>query len=201
VTNRIGAVVMAAGSSSRLGTPKQVLPFGTGTLLENSVSAALNGRCSPVIVVTGAYAQQSEEAIRGLDVHTVFNLYWERGMASTIRVGIEQLLQVSPLVDACVLMVCDQPHVSAEIITRLIDTHQRTSSSVIASAYAGTFGVPALFDRSLFAELMALEGKDGAKQVMIRHRSQIQLVPFPDGAVDVDIVSDVAALATIARQT
>lgn len=190
----IGAVILAAGSSSRLGKPKQVLRLGDGTLLRHSALAALRGGCSPVVVVTGAYAEECSSAVHGLDVRIIFNRHWERGMASSVRSGIEALVQLAPRTAAVVLMVCDQPYISGDVISRIIAAHLATDSTVIASTYAGTFGVPALFTKSLFNELTHLKGNAGAKHVIMQYATETHFVSFPGGEVDVDTADDLVAL-------
>jgi molybdenum cofactor cytidylyltransferase len=194
VTGGVGAVILAAGSSSRLGSPKQVLPFRGTSLLRRAALAALGAGCSPVLVVTGAWAELSRRELEGLDVREVFNPRWETGMASSIAAGIEGLLGADPDAAAAVLLLCDQPHVTAGVVSGLVAAHRATPGPVIASAYGGSFGVPALFSRPLFAELARLEGGAGAKQVIQRYASEAQFLPFPGGEVDVDTRDDVSRL-------
>lgn len=190
----IGAVILAAGASSRMGPPKQSLTFAGQSLLRRAVHAALNAQCAPVVVVTGAHAEASRRELDGLDVREAFNAEWATGMASSIRTGVEGLLASDPDATAIVLALCDQPHVTAEVISQLIETYRHTHAPVIASSYAGTFGVPALFSRSLFRDLASIEGAGGAKQLIEKHAANAQFVPFPGGAVDVDTPADFAGL-------
>jgi molybdenum cofactor cytidylyltransferase len=192
---RIGAVILAAGSSSRMGSPKQVLQFRGKSLLRHAALAALDAGCSPVIVVTGANAELSRRELDGLDVREALNPRWETGMASSIGAGLEGLLGADPEADAAVLMLCDQPHVTAEIISGLAAAHRVTGRPVIASTYGGSFGVPALFGRPLFAELVRLGGGAGAKQVIQRYASEAHFLPFPGGEVDVDTPDDFSRLS------
>ena len=191
---RVGAVILAAGSSSRMGVPKQTLRFRGQSMLRRAALAALGAGCRPVVVVTGAHAEQSRVELRGLDVVEVVNDLWESGMASSVRAGVEGLVGADPEAAAAVLMLCDQPHVTAEVIDALVATHRATGSPVIASAYGGSFGVPALFGRALFAELARLEGAAGAKQVIKRHAAEAHLLPFRGGEVDVDTPDDFSRL-------
>jgi molybdenum cofactor cytidylyltransferase len=108
----VGAVVLAAGSSSRMGRPKQIIQFRGESLLRRAALAALAGGCSPVVVVTGAYAELSQCELDGLDVREVFNPRWQTGMASSIRVGLNTLLAADTNASAAVFLPCDQPHIS-----------------------------------------------------------------------------------------
>jgi molybdenum cofactor cytidylyltransferase len=188
----IGAVVLAAGSSSRMGRPKQVLQLQGQSLLRRASVAALDGGCSPVIVVTGAYAELSSSELQGLEVREAFNPEWHTGMASSIRTGLGDLLAAEPGVAAAVFLLCDQPRVTGDTIAGLIAAYGGSRKPVIASSYAGSVGVPALFGRSLFAELMGLQGSAGAKHVIEESASDVHLVPFPGGEVDLDTPDDVS---------
>lgn len=190
----VGAVILAAGSSSRMGSPKQVLQFEGNSLLSRAALAALGAACNPVVVVTGAHAELCRRELDQLDVREAFNPDWETGMASSIRAGIDGLVSVKPEVAAVVLLLCDQPHVTTEIVSSLVAAHQATGRPVIASTYGGSFGVPALFSRTLFPELARLEGTSGAKEIIGRHASVTHFLPFPAGEVDVDTPHDFSCL-------
>lgn len=190
----VGAVVLAAGSSSRMGRPKQTLQVRGESLLRRAALAALGAGCHPVIVVTGAHREMSRGEVKGLDVREVLNAIWETGMASSIRAGMEGLVSADADVAAVVLMLCDQPHVTAEVISGLVTAHHATGRSIVASTYGGSFGVPALFSRRLFAELAGLKGAGGAKEVIKRHAAETHFLPFPCGEMDVDTPDDFSRL-------
>jgi molybdenum cofactor cytidylyltransferase len=178
-----------------MGSPKQTLSYRGESLLRRAALAALGAGCRPVVVVTGAHAELSRRELDGLDVLEVLNTFWETGMASSVRAGVEGLLGADADADAVVLMLCDQPHVTAEVISGLVAAHRATRSPVVASSYGGSVGVPAIFGRALFAELAGLEGAAGAKQVIKRHASEAHLLPFPNGEVDVDTPDDFSRLS------
>lgn len=193
----VGAVILAAGSSSRMGSPKQTLQFEGNSLLRRAALAALCAACSPVVVVTGAHAEQCRRELDQLDVREAFNPDWETGMASSIREGIEDLVSMKPDAAAAVLLLCDQPHVTSDIISSLIAAHQATGKPVTASAYGGSFGVPALFSRKLFTELTQLQGMSGAKEIIKRHATEAHFLSFPEGEVDVDTPHDFSRLLAL----
>ncbi|MGH9941012.1 MAG: nucleotidyltransferase family protein [Pyrinomonadaceae bacterium] len=193
----VGAVILAAGSSSRMGSPKQTLQYRGESLLRRAALAALGAAgCRPVIVVTGANTEMSRRELDGLDVREVLNTRWETGMASSVRAGVEGLVSADPDAVAAVFMLCDQPHVTADVISGLVAAHRATGRPVVASTYGGSFGVPAVFDRTLFGELAGLEGAAGAKQVIKRHASEAHFLPFDEGEVDVDTPDDFLRLTT-----
>lgn len=190
----VGAIVLAAGSSSRMGSPKQTLQFRGESLLRRAALAALGAGCRPVIVVTGAHAELSRRELDGLDVREVLNPLWETGMASSVRAGVEGLVREEADVEAVVLLLCDQPHVNADVVAGLVAAHRANGCPVVASTYGGSLGVPALFGRALFGELAQLEGAAGAKQVIKRHAASARFLPFPSGEVDVDTPDDFSRL-------
>lgn len=177
-----------------MGRPKQTLRFRGESLLRRAARAALGAGCRPVVVVTGANAELSRRELDGLDVREVWNPRWEAGMGSSIRAGVEGLVGADANTEAAVLLLCDQPHVTAAVISGLVAAHRATGKPVVASTYGGGFGAPALFSRTLFAELARLEGAAGAKQVIKRHAAEAHFLPFPRGEVDVDTPDDLSRL-------
>lgn len=192
----VGAVILAAGSSSRMGRPKQTLQFQGMSLLRRAAIAALDATCRPVVVVTGAHADLSRRELDQLEVREAFNPDWQTGMGSSVRTGIEALTSIDPNVAAAVLLLCDQPHVTSDVVSRLIAAHHTTGRPVTASAYGESFGVPALFSRTLFTDLTQLAGSSGAKEIIKRHASEAHFLPFPEGEVDVDTPDDFSCLIT-----
>ena len=184
--SHIGAVILAAGASSRMGRPKQLLLYEGRTFIRRAAVAALQSGCAPVIVVTGANADEITREIDGLHVAVAQNNQWESGLASSIRRGVEALVAVEPSIAAAVLLLCDQPLVTAAVITDLMSAYRMTRKPLIASSYGETAGVPALFDKCFFAELMQLGGTAGAKGLIERHSNETTRVPFAGGVVDID---------------
>ena len=193
-TTNVGAVILAAGSSSRLGRPKQTLQFQGTSLLKRATLAALDAPCRPIVVVTGAHGELSRRELDQLDVHEAFNPDWQTGMGSSVRTGIERLLSIDADVTAAVLLLCDQPHVTADVVSRLLEAYHTTGRPLIASTYGESFGVPALFSRALFPELTQLAGSSGAKEIIKRYASEAHFLLFPEGEVDVDTPDDLSSL-------
>lgn len=182
----IGAVVLAAGGSSRMGRPKQLLRLGGTSLLRRTVDAALEAGCRPVVVVLGAEAGRSRAEVDGLPVNVVVNEEWREGMASSIRAGIEALIEADLRVAAALLLVCDQPRLSGALLRRVCERFDGRAGRCVACAYAGTVGVPALFERALFDRLARLEGDRGAKELLHQAGDDLLTVPWPDGALEID---------------
>ena len=190
----IGIIILAAGGSRRLGIPKQLVRFNGETLLHRIVREAMSSGCSPVVVVLGDGSESLQGELTGFDILIVTNPHWERGMGSSLKCGLKALIKSSPLVDAAIICVCDQPFVSAEIIDELASSFRRTSRSVVASGYEQTVGVPALFSRQMFHALLAIDDASGAKQIISSRDAEI--IPFPAGSCDIDIPADVERLTS-----
>lgn len=190
----IGIVILAAGASTRMGTPKQLLRYQERSLLRHTVEVAIASVCQPIVVVLGAYAQLIQPEISQLPVQIVENLQWNKGMSSSIEVGIQALKTSHPEVEAVILTLCDQPFISTEIIDRLALTYHSTNQPIIACEYAETLGVPALFSDRLFSELMTLNGSEGAKQIIKKHSQEVFSISFPEGATDIDTPTEYADL-------
>lgn len=187
-----GLVLLAAGRSARMGTPKQLLRFGGRSLLRGAAEEALASGCSPVVVVLGAFARRLKLELAELPVRIVTNEAWREGMGGSIRVGMDALLSQpdGDPVDAAVLMVCDQPFCTATHLRRLVVCHQQLKGAAVASSYGGVRGVPALFSRPLFAELLELRGPEGARRILQSHAYETWEIPFPAGAMDIDTPKD-----------
>ena len=187
---RIGAVILAAGGSSRFGQPKQLIPFRGKSLIRRTVDAASQAGCSPVVVVIGRDDEKLRRELNHAGVVTVENAQWQRGIGSSIRCGIHGLINSSADIEATVLLVCDQPAVDVRVIERLIDLRETTGKSIVASSYADTLGVPALFSRSVFEELLSLGDKAGAKSIVLKSLGRVASSPFPEGQFDIDTRED-----------
>lgn len=191
----VGLLLLAAGSSSRLARPKQLLPYQGQTLLRHAAEVAAASPCRPLVLVTGALHDELLPEIEELPFHVVRNDSWADGMGGSIAAGLAELEAASeePRVDAVVVMLCDQPLVSEEVIGQLIVQFQATHQPVVASAYAGTQGVPALFGREIFPQLLALRGASGARELLQQY-NHLPTIDFPGGATDVDTEAQYAAL-------
>ena len=190
----IGIVILAAGASTRMGTPKQLLRYQGRSLLRHTIEVAIASVCQPIIVVLGAYAQLIKPDISQLSIQIVENLQWNKGMCSSIKVGIQKLKTSYPEVEAVIVTLCDQPFISTEIINQLALAYHSTSQPIIACEYAETLGVPALFSDRLFSELMTLIGGEGAKQIIKKHSQEVFSIFFPEGATDIDTPKEYADL-------
>ncbi|MGH7981594.1 MAG: nucleotidyltransferase family protein [Candidatus Udaeobacter sp.] len=189
-SKNIGAVILAAGGSSRFGQLKQLVPFRGKTLLRRIVDAASAAGCSPVVVVTGSNEEKIDDELQQSDVIKIQNTNWQRGIGSSIRTGVQVVIDRVPSVEAIILLVCDQPLVEADTIQRVITLRKNTNRRIVASSYAGTLGVPALFGRSFFCELLSIDDEAGAKSVILRNGDCVAQLEVPEGEIDVDTWED-----------
>ncbi len=183
-----GAVVLAAGAASRMGRPKQTLLFDGEPLVARAVRAACAAGCSPVIVVLGAHAAAVRRAACPLAASFVENPRWSDGLGGSITAGLAAARNAGSVF----LLLADQPFVDAAILVRLRSALASSGLAAAACRYGGAVGAPALFRRTLFGELSALEGDEGARRVLVRDPGRVALVDFPPGAVDVDTPEDAA---------
>ncbi len=192
----VPVIVLAAGAATRMGSPKQTLPWHGESLVRRAARCAADAASpAPAVVVTGAHAHAVAAELNGLSMLQTFHPDWADGMASSIRAGLTALSGVAPGDwPAVVIMTCDQPFVDTGLLRALMVHWERTAAAVVATGYAGTAGVPALFSRTLFGELQALQGKGGAKTVIARHASAADVIDFAPAAIDVDSPADYAAL-------
>src|ERR1700730_6329027 len=188
--SNIGAVILAAGKSSRLGQPKQLLQFRGKTLVRRIVDAARESGCSPLVVVLGSDKEKIARELEQTNAVIVENSNWNNGIGTSIRSAVQHLIDIAPNMEAIVLLVCDQPLVDAHTIEHLIALGEKTKRAIVASSYAGTLGVPALFDRSCTEELLRLDDASGAKPIILLNHDRVAEFFFPEGKIDIDIAAD-----------
>lgn len=192
--NKTGIIILAAGNSSRLGRPKQLLEYKESTLLKNTISEALKVENSLVIVVTGSNHDLIEKELNLPEVTFAFNSDWENGMSSSIVKGIKELLLLNPDCEQCILAVCDQPFVTNAVFENLITQANKTKKGIAASAYSQTLGTPVLFRKKYFQELLELKGQEGAKKLIKKYTEDVVSVLFEKGNIDIDTEEDYSKL-------
>lgn len=185
---KCGLILLAAGGSTRMGEPKQLMDYHGKPLVRHAVDTALASACRPVIVVLGANAGAISEVVRDLPVETVTNLCWSEGMGTSIQAGGRAA--AGRELDGVILALADQPLVTAEIYNQLVAQHEMTGKPIVTSEYAGTVGVPVLFAREYFPHLLALRPEQGCKGVILAHEASALRISFPEAETDVDTPVD-----------
>ena len=187
----IAAIILAAGSSSRMGDGrhKLLLPLGSRAVLTHVVSAALASQAQPIIVVLGHQAEQVRASISEYTLHPALTLIenpdYLQGMSSSLHAGIRALM--TDHIDGAIILLGDQPLMTPQIIDRLIETKRTTGQPIIAPLYSGKRGNPVLFDAILFPELLGVTGDEGGRRVIERHRQEIATVEVTDAMASYDV--------------
>lgn len=189
--NKPGAIVLAAGQSSRMGQPKQLIPWKGLPLVVRAVRAARQAGANPVWVVTGAHAEQVESLLDAESVEFVPNRNFSLGIGSSITAGFEAVAHCSTI-DTVFLLLCDQPAVHPNLLLRMQRTALTSGKGLVACAYAGTMGPPLLVARRFFGFFAATSPESGAKRVLEQNPADLELVPFEAGARDLDRPEDLA---------
>lgn len=179
----IAAVVLAAGTSSRLGTPKQLLPYHGRPVLAAAVQNLMDSPVDCVLVVLGHRAGEVAAALKGFPVEMVVNSRYATGQASSIKAGLAAL---GGGAEAALFALGDQPLVKPGTIKMLVEGY-RAGGGIVAPFYRGRRGNPVLFDRRFFNEMDFLEGDTGAREIMGKHPECFSRIDVPDPGVLLDI--------------
>ena len=192
----IVGIVLAAGQSSRLGRPKQLLPLMGEPIIRHIIRRALASSLDEVVLVVGHQWAAIAAAVTDLPVRIVPNPEAARGQSTSVRAGLASL---PPETEAAVFLLGDQPGVEQGVIDALITTWRDSGAPVVAPRYADGLGNPVLFDRRVFAELAALEGDVGARLIVRAHEAAGDLLLLSvdrSAPPDIDTDEDYAALVT-----
>jgi 4-nitrophenyl phosphatase len=193
--NQVAVIILAAGGSSRFGRPKQLLDWGGVPLLAHAVDIALDSGLGPVVVVLGCQAQAARAALGARTalgarpVQMVMNWRWEEGLSTSVQAGLAAL---PPETEAAILMQCDQPLLTANLLQALAACCEEAGAAIVHPTCAGRRGTPTLFSRSLFPELAAVTGDVGGRVVIARHPEAVATVEAidPDALADIDTPAD-----------
>ena len=178
----IAGIILAGGESTRFGQPKQLLDWRGEPFVRAVAKTALKAGLSPVVVVTGANAEEITTAVCDLPVAISHNQEWQSGQASSIKAGIAS---VRSQVGAALFLLADQPQITPPIIHALMDEHASTLSPIIAPLILDQRGNPVLFDRVTFRDLLKLEGDVGGRGIFSKHR--VNYLPWHDDALLLDV--------------
>lgn len=190
------AIILAAGESARLGTPKQLLRFQGISLVRRAVASAHDAGYSPVLVVTGANAPLIEAELEGTVAVAVYNGDWKEGMASSIRAGCAELQRLGDSLsrrDGVLLLPCDLPFVTAAQLRQMGEA-QAGTNVIVAAEYDGHLGPPVLFGLDYMGELVRLAPGGGARSILERHPACITRFALPEAARDIDTEADLQTL-------
>ncbi len=191
----VAAIILAAGASRRLGQPKQLLLLGGEMMIERTIRLANEAGAAPVITVLGAYHEVIREAVRLSNFTPVINSAWEQGISSSIQAGLAAVEESDPQTAGVLILACDQPRLSAEHLRAMLAAFcAQAAPSIVASAYGGILGIPAVFPRKVFPPLRALRGDKGARSLLLQPPCPLVALTFPGGEIDIDLPADMAHL-------
>lgn len=188
--SNIAVVVLAAGSSSRLGHPKQLVDYRGKNLLQHHIDVLNSKEFGVKVLILGASKTEIEQKINPHNFTIVENKEWEEGIASSIRAGVKAV-QGEANIERILITVCDQPYIDKQILDRLVDA---SKSEIVASSYGSRLGVPAMFAKNYFSKLLALKGDEGAKRIILNEMDKVAQIKFPHGEFDIDTPSDLDEL-------
>ena len=187
---KTGAAILAAGASTRLGAPKQLLDFRGRPLLQHILDQAQPLPLAVSVLVLGAHAAEIRAAVSPGLFRVVVNEQWQEGIASSIRAAVTEALAACPDLENLLFLLSDQPFVTTQILSELLDLQAQSGLSIAACRYGDTLGVPAVFSKKMFPELLLLQGDNGAGRLIRQHAVEVAALPFHAGAVDVDTEED-----------
>ncbi|MFY0627474.1 MAG: nucleotidyltransferase family protein [Reichenbachiella sp.] len=193
---KIAGLLLAAGSSSRLGQSKQLIQIENKTLLEQSLSILTNSNLNNVMTVLGFDAKNLLKILQGLSTKICINSHWQNGMGSTLKFGVRELIEQESELNGILISVCDQPFLTSEHINNLISLFKSNPNSIIASSYSNLEGVPVLFPISYIQELLKINDKSGAKSILSKFTEQIISVDFIKGEIDIDTQEDLIFISS-----
>lgn len=191
-TGSIAGILLAAGTSSRMGSNKLLFELDGESVLRGAARRALAGGVFPLLVVLGHQAERVRQELEGLPCQTVINPSYEQGINSSLKTGVAALPDGT---QAAMVMLSDMPFVTAEMLAGLIARYRSTEAPLVISDYEGVNAPPMLYDRSLFGELLAMTGEGCGRQVVKRHRHEAEVLPWPAAALaDLDVPDDYARM-------
>lgn len=192
----VAGLLLAAGRGSRFGGAKQVAEVSGRPLVAHVLAALTGAGVAPVVAVTGAHAEVVAPVLQRWPVQVVHNPEHVAGMSTSLRLGLQALFADPLRAPAAVLVaLADMPGLTAAVVSRLVAAHGAGGKLITAPAVAGRRGNPVIFDASLVPELLAVQGDEGGRSVLLAHPDQVQLVPFADPAIfrDVDTPADLTS--------
>ena len=190
---KTGIIILAAGESRRLGYPKQIAKYKDKTLLQLAIDAANGCEAHKRVLVLGANRDEIKKTFSGASIPNIPNPHFEKGMSSSLKVGLEYMLKFDQP-DQIIIMLCDQPFVDAKLLKKLIVTQEKEGKGIVACEYSKTIGVPILFSKAYYKELMELKGDEGAKKIAKAHEDDLVTISFPKGEIDIDTEQDLQRL-------
>ena len=183
----IAVLIPAAGTSSRMGEPKQLLKWKDTSLLGHAVRTAESLKVDVIAVILGAFSERIKAEISSENISIYFNQDWKKGLGSSIGLGLQQLLIDYPETDAVLIMLADQPMIDSSYLEQILNTFKANDAPIVASTYSDEhFGVPAIFDKRIFNDIVSLDSEKGAKDLINSYRTEVLSISEVPNLVDID---------------
>ena len=190
IIDKCAIVIIAAGESKRLGSPKQLLVIEDDTMLNRLVKTVNKALDLPIFLVLGANTALIKPQLPNIKLNIIENKYWQEGMGSSIRKGIQAVVDSAENFNGVLILVCDQPYITKASLQSLIQLQEEKCTPIAASFYANVAGTPALFHKSVFPELLALKGDQGARRIILAREQELAKLHFEKGVLDIDTPED-----------
>ncbi|WP_100614786.1 nucleotidyltransferase family protein [Confluentibacter citreus] len=189
--SNIAIIILAAGASKRMGKPKQLLKWGDDTLIGHAIKIASKVNPKKLIVVLGAHFELINQNIENSEITILNNTHWEKGLGTSIAFAIKHLQNSKSKVDGILIILCDQPLITADFLKSLVSKFKPNENKIIATSYGGgKYGVPAFFDKVYFDDLSMLHDDQGAKDILIKYQDQVLGLLPPEKNMDLDTNED-----------
>ncbi len=191
----VGIIILAAGASSRMGLPKQLMLIEGKTMIKRIIDNTLETPCYPIVAVLGANADLLKQELIKVPITIIDNPNWKQGMASSMKMGLVGAYMTQKEIDAVIFLTSDMPMVSDKLLKDMIQKAEESADiSIVACQYLKNneriIGIPVLFKRHLFNEILELKGDEGAKKVVLKHQKNTALLAFPEGHIDLDTMEE-----------
>ncbi|GAB2621027.1 hypothetical protein GCM10027035_16610 [Emticicia sediminis] len=184
-------IILAAGASSRMGAPKQLLLVDGKTLIKRICETAMDTPCHPIVTVLGANRNLIRKETDRMPITVIDNPQWENGMSSSIKMGLAGAYMTEKAIEAAIFLTVDMPYVNAELINKMIEKAESDEKiEIVACKYDSQMGIPVLFKRTLFTDLLELTGDEGAKKVVMKNKDKTAFIDFPEGKLDLDTIDE-----------
>ena len=184
-------IILAAGASTRMGMPKQLLMIEGKTLIKRVSEMAMDTTCYPIVIVLGANRGLVRKELDKMPITVIDNTQWENGMSSSIKIGLAGAYMTQKAIDAVIFLTVDMPFVSAKLINDMVaKATENPDSQIVACSYDKQIGIPVLFKRSIFNDLLELKGDEGAKKIVLKNKDKTSLIDFPIGKFDLDTIDE-----------
>ena len=193
--SKLAVLLLAAGSSSRMGVPKQLLKWNNTTLLNHAINTVKQISKNEIVLVLGAHYDDINSKVDANNISVIYNENWEKGLGNSIAYGIKFIIESLPDIDSVLIMLADQPLIDSSYLNKMIENYQLNPDKIICTSYQNKrLGVPAIFNKTKFEELSKLNHDKGAKDLLNMNPENILFLDGTDLISDIDTIEDYETL-------